>query len=59
MTVATYDRSALVQVLIYHPRMQTGSCLCGWGERPEHLGYSHAEHVADIYEQTIAEDVRP
>lgn len=45
-----YDRDVLVQVLVYHWRTNTSGCGCGWAE----LGHSHAEHVADVYEQSVA-----
>lgn len=45
-----YDRAVLVDVLVYHQRKDIGHCLCGWGE----LGRSHAEHVADVYERSVA-----
>ena len=44
-----YDRTILVNILIYHYRKDDSSCGCGWGI----LGASHAEHVADIYEESI------
>jgi hypothetical protein len=49
-----YNRKVLVEVLIYHWPTSTSSCFCGWAE----LGHSHPEHVADIYETTIAYDSR-
>lgn len=51
-----FDRARLVTVLIEHQRLDdgtppyVGACLCGWGQRPEHLGLSWAQHVADVYE---------
>lgn len=48
-TVA-YDRRVLVDVLVYHWRTQTSGCGCGWAV----LGLSHAEHVADVYEESVA-----
>jgi hypothetical protein len=45
----TYDRQALVTVLIYHTRDGIKGCRCGWAK----LGASWAEHVADVYEQTV------
>lgn len=45
-----YDRRVLVEVLIYHWRKDIRYCGCGWGE----LGLSHAEHIADVYEQSVA-----
>lgn len=47
--VIKYDREWLVSVLIYHQRTDTSGCHCGWAV----LGASYAEHVADIYEETI------
>lgn len=44
-----YDRAALVTVLVYHYRKDAQYCGCGWGE----LGRSHAEHVADVYEESV------
>jgi hypothetical protein len=46
----TYDREALLATLIYHWRTGTSGCGCGWSV----LGASHAEHVADVYEQSVA-----
>lgn len=47
--MTTYDRRRLVDVLVYHQRATSQHCACGWGK----LGASHAEHVADVYEQTV------
>lgn len=44
-----YDRAVLVEVLVYHQRLDVGHCCCGWGV----LGASHAEHVADVYEASV------
>jgi hypothetical protein len=44
-----YDRDALVTVLVYHYRKDGQYCGCGWGE----LGKSHAEHQADVYEESV------
>jgi hypothetical protein len=44
-----YDRDVLVNVIIYHGRTSIKGCHCGWAE----LGRSHAEHVADVYEQSV------
>jgi hypothetical protein len=44
-----YDRKVLIEVLIYHQRKNVTYCMCGWSE----LGRSHAEHIADVYEQSI------
>lgn len=35
------------EVLIAHQRMDVGSCRCGWGSEPQHLGRSHSQHVLD------------
>jgi hypothetical protein len=43
-----YDRELLISTLVYHQRKDAQYCLCGWGK----LGASHAEHVADVYEQS-------
>ena len=53
-----YDRDILMAVLIYHrdrpgPPPYAFSCACGWGARPEHLGRSYAEHIADVYEESV------
>jgi 16S rRNA G1207 methylase RsmC len=45
----TYDREVLVEVIIYHWRADIGGCGCGWGV----LGASYAEHVADVYEESV------
>ena len=45
----TYERTVLVEVLIYHQRRSIEACNCGWAK----LGASHAEHVADVYETSI------
>ena len=45
-----YDRAVLVDCLVYHWRTQTSGCGCGWAE----LGKSHAEHVATVYEESVA-----
>lgn len=45
-----YDRETLVEVLVYHYRKDNASCGCGWVE----LGKSHPEHVANVYEQSMA-----
>lgn len=43
------DREVLTTVLIYHARTDTSGCHCGWAA----LGLSYADHVADVYEQSI------
>lgn len=45
----TYLRDVLVEVLVYHQRKNITSCACGWSQ----LGESHAEHIADVYEQSV------
>lgn len=45
-----YDREVLVEILVYHYRKNDSSCGCGWAE----LGRSHPEHVANVYEQSVA-----
>jgi 16S rRNA G1207 methylase RsmC len=44
-----YDRAVLVEVLVYHQRTADTGCACGWGV----LGASFAEHVADVYEESV------
>jgi hypothetical protein len=46
----SYDRTVLVNVLVYHYRASIKGCGCGWAE----LGRSWAEHVAEVYEQSVA-----
>lgn len=48
-----FKRDVMTQVLIYHQQTNTSGCHCGWGNEPEHLGRSWAEHVVGIYEDTI------
>lgn len=45
----TYSRALLVEALVFHQRMDIGSCRCGWAD----LGKSHAEHIANIYEERL------
>lgn len=47
--VIPYDREALVWVTIFHGRDSIKGCYCGWAE----LGKSHAEHVANVYEEQV------
>lgn len=58
LMASLYDRQVLVETLIRHQRIDrppyVGGCACGWGQRPEHLGLSWAEHVADVYELAVA-----
>jgi hypothetical protein len=49
MNKLPYDRKVLLTVLIYHSRTETSGCHCGWAE----LGKSYADHVADVYEQSV------
>lgn len=44
-----YSRDVLVDVLVYHQRLDAGHCGCGWSV----LGASHAAHVAEVYEESI------
>ena len=44
-----YSRDVLVDVLVYHQRTSSSGCGCGWSV----LGASHAEHIADVYEENI------
>ncbi len=44
------DRAVLVEVLVYHWPTPASGCHCGWGV----LGASFPEHVADIYEMSVA-----
>jgi len=48
-----YDRDVMVQVFIYHQRLDIGTCLCGWGAAATELGKSHAHHIADVYEHSM------
>lgn len=43
------ERAILVQVLIYHYRTNISGCGCGWAK----LGFSHPEHVVDVFEESI------
>lgn len=52
MPEVTYDREVLVEVLTYHYRKDIGCCGCGWGVDTGHAGMSHAEHVANVYEES-------
>jgi hypothetical protein len=54
-----YDREQLVATLVYHQRKSSEACACGWGEGGSKLGYSHAEHIADVYEQSVAARLEP
>lgn len=45
-----YDRDVLVNVLIYHYRNGIEGCGCGWAV----LGASWPEHVATVYEESVA-----
>lgn len=39
-------------VLIAHQRLDAGSCMCGWGRKPKHIGRSYAEHVVREIERS-------
>lgn len=52
--IGAYDRSVLVKVIVYHQRMDDSTCACGRGKRPEQLGLSFADHIADVYEESVA-----
>jgi hypothetical protein len=43
------ERTILKTVLIYHYRKDISGCGCGWAE----LGRSHAEHVINIFEESV------
>lgn len=45
-----YNRELLVEILVYHYRTNSAGCGCGWAE----LGKSHPEHIANVYEDSIA-----
>ena len=45
-----YDRAVLVDVLVYQYRKDFSGCGCGWAE----LGRSWPEHVATVYEESVA-----
>jgi hypothetical protein len=47
-----FNRAVLVSVLVYHQRRDIRSCACGWSL----LAASHAEHVADVYEEWVMAD---
>ena len=44
-----YSRDVLEDVLVYHQRTSSSGCGCGWAV----LGASHAEHILDVYEESI------
>ncbi len=52
--MTAYDRQVLVDVLVYHWPTRTSGCWCGWDE----LGASFPEHVADVYEASVAPHAR-
>ena len=55
MTHVPYDRDVLCHVLVYHYRVAAGKgCGCGWGDTPETLGRSWPEHIATVYEESVA-----
>lgn len=45
-----YDRELLVNVLVYHQRTDSSGCGCGWAK----LGFSHPEHVVQVFEESVA-----
>ncbi len=47
--MSEYHRAVLVMTLVYHWRTNTSGCGCGCAV----LGASHAEHVADVYEESV------
>lgn len=49
-TSAPDHREVLVEVLVYHWRKGIGGCGCGWAK----LGRSWPEHVATVYEESVA-----
>lgn len=49
-TGGSYRRDVLVAVLIYHQATEDSGCHCGWAV----VGASHAGHVADVYEASVA-----
>lgn len=46
-----YDRSSLVDILVYHWQTNTSGCGCGWGGGKD-LGKSWPEHIANVYEES-------
>ena len=48
--MVTYDSEVLTTVLIYHWPTASSGCHCGWAK----LGASFADHVADVYEESVA-----
>ena len=46
-------RGVLVDVLIYHQQTRTSGCHCGWAV----LGASWAEHVADVFEESVLQRI--
>ncbi len=47
--LVVYDREVLTNVLVYHQRTNTSGCHCGWAV----LGASYADHVVDVYEESV------
>lgn len=45
----THDREVLIDVLTYHQRASSSHCACGWSK----LGHSFADHIADVYEDSL------
>lgn len=50
-----YDREELTITIINHGRTRIERCCCGWSV----LGASHAEHVADEYEEAVVKKTKP
>lgn len=48
-----YQRDVLVDVVIHHHRESIKGCSCGWSQ----LGLSWADHVADVYESAVNEQL--
>ncbi len=54
--MTAYDRAALVQTLVHHHRRTndiSSGCWCGWNV----LGASLPDHIADMYEDSVAAHV--
>jgi hypothetical protein len=50
MRELSWSRDLLIEVLVYHQRINETYCACGWSV----LGAFHAEHIADVYESSMA-----
>jgi hypothetical protein len=44
-----FNREMMMDVLVYHQRLDVGTCACGWSV----IGASHAQHVVEVYELSI------